>query len=1430
MTGTFNGDRTELRDTILTPELVESLGEQAGASTLILSLQTTGEIPEEGLEVTINSDVALADYFRNLGSRPLTVGGEVLDAVYDPETGAASGIRLRVNSPNTLIALNLTNKPEIETDGPEDATFTLEAGEGYSVSSEMGSSTVTFYDSLETAPEPETSPQISLTVSETALVESVGNTTTLTFNVDGEVPSDGILVYVNSTSGNFGDLGEFDVFNAEISGGAVPFANFSASGFYFKILEDGASITLPAFDETTNPEIEEGIVEGVQAFSFEVVEGPGYTIDPEASGFDVTIADNPDSKLQVSYTIEPVTLIESETTVGVHTFSLSSPPPEEGVTISVSAPMLAEFDLDSIEVIGGEIVSVNEGLDGFEFKLTSQTATINLPVAADGETEGLEEATFTVEAGDSYQVNPEAGTATFNLVDVTDEVPPPTEVTEPNDIIPLAFNTGLGENNPELSITSTIDHETSNFYETENGRLYIDFTEDVDFYKVDLKAGDILSLDADANQFEPGRKVDPWLRIFTEDGTEVASNDDGAAPDEIFNSGFEPYIEFTAPEDGSYYVGVALYNNGEYDPLVPGSGTGNFDAEPDGYGPGEYTLNFALNNPNAFTPEPTEIPASTGEGPVISLFGVTGTYQNDFENDEYGILSPSLVETAPEDAGSALNFVLTANGEVPEGGIEVYINSDIAFPDYFGGLEDEEFGQDYAVPYGGNLNNKPFTRGGQFLDAVYDENGQATGFKFRLEESFATISLNPSNRAEPETDGPETATFFLEESAGYNVSPFNSSTVTFYDTIDQAPVPTTTPEVSLEITPTELIESEETEFTLNFSLSEAPPAEGVQVYVSTGTANALSEFSIFEADIDGGVAIPDGNISGFYFQMFAPTASITLPVFNSVDDIEGIEEYNFTIEPGAGYTVNPDSSSAVVTIKDTPDSQIQVSLTTEPEVLVESEETVSVHNFSLSAEPPEEGVTVSVNAPNLSEFNLDGIVVEGGEISNVADDSFDLTLTAKDATISLPVANDGEDESPEEVTFSLEAGTGYQVDPEGETATFSIVDTPEQAATSRDEANDTIAKAIATGLTSGNSNVSFEGEIGQYFAEDEEGNSLTVDASEDVDMYSFALNAGDTIKIDVDSFEYEVEYFDVPQRLDSHLRLFDGEGNELASVNNAGAADEVFSGTRDPYLEFTATETGTYFVGVSQWGNTIYDPFEAGTGSGRISPLTGVNIGEYEIAFDLVPGEDGGDEPDIVGTDDADTLVGDGENNSIDALGGDDLVAGLLGDDTIFGGEGDDVLRGDANSRSPGGSDGGDDVISGGAGNDRIGGKGGNDLLSGDEGDDEIFGDAGDDTIMGVTGNDTLTGDDFSGGSGSDLFVFGSGDGTDLITDFDVTEDFIGLVEGELTFEELSITNSDAGAMISVSGSGETLAVLSGVDADILTPELFLVTPNVSFG
>ena len=142
-----------------------------------------------------------------------------------------------------------------------------------------------------------------------------------------------------------------------------------------------------------------------------------------------------------------------------------------------------------------------------------------------------------------------------------------------------------------------------------------------------------------------------------------------------------------------------------------------------------------------------------------------------------------------------------------------------------------------------------------------------------------------------------------------------------------------------------------------------------------------------------------------------------------------------------------------------------------------------------------------------------------------------------------------------------------------------------------------------------------------------------------------------------------------------------------------------------------------------------------------------------------------------------------GENTVDDVMfagSGDDTVAGGLGDDVIFGEFGDDVLRGDRNNSSPQDWATGNDIIYGGAGSDRIGGKGGHDQLYGDEGDDQIWGDAGDDLLWGGRGDDQLY-----GGDGDDTFVLATGEGTDIIYDFDVGNDVFGLADS-LTFEELS--------------------------------------------
>ncbi|WP_413168020.1 calcium-binding protein [Capilliphycus salinus ALCB114379] len=348
--------------------------------------------------------------------------------------------------------------------------------------------------------------------------------------------------------------------------------------------------------------------------------------------------------------------------------------------------------------------------------------------------------------------------------------------------------------------------------------------------------------------------------------------------------------------------------------------------------------------------------------------------------------------------------------------------------------------------------------------------------------------------------------------------------------------------------------------------------------------------------------------------------------------------------------------------------------------------------------------------------------------------------------------------------------------------------------------------------TAGNEPILELGEVNQLLGFEETGLANVV-----YDITASATDVPDTARL-----------FDIALAVDPDNPVGDVliDGDEILFLDLNGTRNTDTTGVLP--IEVNAEENSLTFGDVFNFVLEFEEPFAStdvddivdSFETSNITAIVPPDLFIESIVFDEAEVPDGSP-IEVIGTDDSEILEGNA---------GDDLVAGVLGDDTLFGNGGDDVLRGDLNSRSPGGTVGGDDVISGGAGNDQIGGKAGNDLLSGDAGDDEIWGDAGNDTIMGVTGNDTLTGDDFSGGSGSDLFVFGNGDGTDTITDFDITEDLIGLVEGELTFDEIAIASSDMGATISVIETGETLAILQGIDSDELTPELFAVTPDVSFG
>ncbi|MDD5359157.1 MAG: calcium-binding protein [Sulfurovaceae bacterium] len=145
------------------------------------------------------------------------------------------------------------------------------------------------------------------------------------------------------------------------------------------------------------------------------------------------------------------------------------------------------------------------------------------------------------------------------------------------------------------------------------------------------------------------------------------------------------------------------------------------------------------------------------------------------------------------------------------------------------------------------------------------------------------------------------------------------------------------------------------------------------------------------------------------------------------------------------------------------------------------------------------------------------------------------------------------------------------------------------------------------------------------------------------------------------------------------------------------------------------------------------------------------------------------------------------ENNFIISGIGNDTIMTGKGHDTVYSGTGDDTITiknsssntiycGDGNdtvttyysttlSNTVDGGN-GNDIITLGSGNDIVYGGDGNDVINSGDGNDIIMGGAGDDIINGYYGNDT--------------YLFGRGDGKDIITDIGIntTKDILKFTDG----------------------------------------------------
>ncbi|QDT80396.1 hypothetical protein Mal35_38670 [Gimesia maris] len=173
-----------------------------------------------------------------------------------------------------------------------------------------------------------------------------------------------------------------------------------------------------------------------------------------------------------------------------------------------------------------------------------------------------------------------------------------------------------------------------------------------------------------------------------------------------------------------------------------------------------------------------------------------------------------------------------------------------------------------------------------------------------------------------------------------------------------------------------------------------------------------------------------------------------------------------------------------------------------------------------------------------------------------------------------------------------------------------------------DEAGDTITTAVDTELTSGApGTMVYQGIIGN--------NGSLGDPNQDVDMFEVQLNVGDTVTVDVDA-----DMFD--SGLDSMLRLFDATGTPILTgmvdqlgdpvADADGVVDDVDEvpnefifdlGSLDSYFSFTATTAGTYYIGLSAFGQFDYDATTTGAGTGTVDPTL---TGSYDLTITVENG------------------------------------------------------------------------------------------------------------------------------------------------------------------------------------------------------------------
>ena len=690
---------------------------------------------------------------------------------------------------------------------------------------------------------------------------------------------------------------------------------------------------------------------------------------------------------------------------------------------------------------------------------------------------------------------------------------------------------------------------------------------DVDMYSFSVSAGQQVDFDIDTTE-NGGNGLGSFLRLFNASGTQISSNNDGAAPGEN-TVGYDAYFRFGFATAGTYYLGVSNATNTGYNAV-----TGDGDASGGQFGIGNYKLTVTLL--------PIDTDDSLAEANALGAINSTGTARNDsiVTDVDVDIFSFTVTnnQTVDFDIDTTLNGV---------GGLGSYVRlfnstgTQLTWNDDGVAPGETVLGFDSYLRY-------TFTTGGTYYIGVSNYNNAAynplngSGDTSGGLHSIGDYTLTVSTPAAPPNDTDDTIAESILLGSATTTPLVTSGSIN--------------PDVDVDMYRFTVAAGQTVDFDIDTTLN-GPGGLGsfLRVFDFQGTELAFND------DANA----PGENVVGYdaYVRYrFNTAGTYYVGVSNANNTL-----YSATAGTGdnsGGLNATGNYQLTVTALPVDPDDQIseavvlgQISATPVSRTgRIDPDVDVDMYSFTVAAglivdfdiDTPQNGagglgsyLRIFSSTGQQLASNDDGVAP--GESTLGFDAYLRFTFTAA-GTYYVGVSNNTNK------TYSATVDTGDVAGGLNSIGDYTLtVQTP---ATSTADADDATNEAVPLGAISTTPSVS--------------NSDISVDT--DVDMFSFTVTSGLVVDFDIDT----------PNNgtggLQSYLRLFNASGVELASNNNGLAPGENTLGF-DAYLRFAFVTGGTYYIAVSNATNIQFNPT---TGDG--DTVGGADVtGAYQLRVTALP-------------------------------------------------------------------------------------------------------------------------------------------------------------------------------------------------------------------